>query len=85
MAAEKILTNDKGDIFYQASGVVKSYNEETGYGFIFSINEPDYDIYVHFSNIIMEGKKSLKVGDNVEFLYRETKNGLRAYQVKKIS
>lgn len=81
----KNITNEKGDIFYQAEGIVKSYNEETGYGFIFSIQEPDQDIYLHFSNIIMEGKKTVKVGDKVEFLYRSLDGkGLRAYQVRKI-
>jgi len=84
MKTEKIV-NDAGDIFYQAEGVVKSYNEETGYGFIFSIQAPDRDIYLHFSNILMEGKKLLHIGDRVEFLYREVEGkGLRAYQVKKI-
>ena len=81
----KKITNERGDTFYQAEGIVKSYNEETGYGFIFSIQEPDHDIYLHFSNIIMEGKKSVKVGDRVEFLYRELEGkGFRAYQVRKV-
>lgn len=82
----KEITNRNNETFLKSTGIVKSYNKETGYGFIFSIDEPDKDIYVHFTNIIMEGKKELNVGDEVEFLYKAHEDkGLRAYSVKKIN
>jgi CspA family cold shock protein len=69
----------------QARGVVKSFNPIKGYGFISCTESLDEDIYVHFSQILMDGKKTLNVGDEVEFLYKEFEDrGLRAYQVRKI-
>lgn len=83
MATE--IRNRNDETFLKTTGVVKSYNKETGYGFIFTIDEPNKDIYVHFTNIIMEGKRELNVGDEVEFLYKMHGDlGLRAYSVKKI-
>lgn len=78
------IENNKGTIFYESEGVVKSFNEETGYGFIFSIDEPDSDIYFHFSQVLLENKKELLIGDKVEFIYREHDKGLRAYQIRKL-
>lgn len=74
--AEKII---------QARGVVKSFNPIKGYGFISCTDNLDLDIYVHYTQILMEGKKTLNVGDEVEFVYKDFEDkGLRAYQVKKI-
>jgi CspA family cold shock protein len=74
--AEKII---------QARGVVKSFNPIKGYGFISCTDNLDLDIYVHYSQILMEGKKTLNVGDEVEFVYKDFEDkGLRAYQVKKV-
>jgi len=78
------IKNNKGETFYQSKGTVKSYSEEKGYGFIFSIDEPDSDIYVHVSNIITDNEKVLNVGDEVEFIYKKHDKGLRAYNVKKV-
>lgn len=69
----------------QAKGIVKSFNPTKGYGFISCNDNLDKDIYVHFTQIIMEGKRTLAVGDKVEFLYKEFEDkGLRAYQIRKI-
>ena len=74
--AEKII---------QARGVVKSFNPIKGYGFISCTDNLDLDIYVHYTQILMEGKKTLNVGDEVEFVYKDFEDkGLRAYQVKKV-
>ena len=83
------ITNTDGKIFYKAKGTVKNFNEETGYGFIFTIDQPDKDIYVHISQLQVltndEKDKVLKAGDEVEFLYTDYQDkGFRAYQVKKI-
>lgn len=73
------------EVVKQAVGVVKSFNPVKGYGFISCEDNLDLDIYVHYTQILMEGKRTLEVGDKVEFLYKEFgEKGLRAYQVKKI-
>jgi cold shock CspA family protein len=73
------------EMIKQATGIVKSFNPVKGYGFISCEDDLDADIYVHYTQIIMTGKKTLEVGDRVEFLYKPfTDKGLRAYQVKKL-
>lgn len=78
------IENSKGEVFYQTEGVIKSFNDDTGYGFIFTIDEPDSDIYFHFSQILLEDKKDLTIGDKVEFIYKAHEKGFRAYQIKKV-
>jgi CspA family cold shock protein len=69
----------------QARGIVKSFNPARGYGFISCEDDLDSDIYVHYTQIIMEGKKTLEVGEEVEFLYKDFEDkGLRAYQVRRL-
>ncbi len=48
-----------------ARGTVKWFNATKGYGFI--EEESGSDIFVHFSAITMDGYKSLKEGQEVEF------------------
>ncbi|MFW9826640.1 MAG: cold-shock protein [Candidatus Thorarchaeota archaeon] len=66
-------------------GFVKWFDAKKGFGFI-SVEGQD-DIFVHFSNIDMEGFKKLEVGDEVEFKLRESENGKgpEALNVKVIS
>ncbi|MCK5092544.1 MAG: cold-shock protein, partial [Gammaproteobacteria bacterium] len=47
-------------------GTVKWFSNAKGYGFILSDDGGD-DIFAHFSAIEMEGYKSLKEGQKVEF------------------
>lgn len=77
------IKNNKGEVFYKTTGVVKKYNNETGYGFIFSLDEPDNDIYVHATNVFLPEGTELVIGDKVEFLYKPFGDkGLRAYEVR---
>lgn len=79
----KTIENNKGDVFYKSNGTVKSFDKETGYGFILSIDEPGKDIYVHATQIIREGQRVLNVGETVEFLYKDfNEKGLRAFEVR---
>ena len=64
------------------NGFVKRFNNEKGFGFI--EYKPDQDIFVHYSAISMEGYKTLKEGDYVNFQLLETGKGLQALQVKVI-
>lgn len=63
-------------------GKVKWFSSEKGYGFI-SSSEKEQDIYVHFSDIVMKGFKTLDENDIVEFDYDEEMN--KAVNVHKIS
>lgn len=62
-------------------GTVKWFNDRKGYGFISRANGKD--VFVHFSNIVQEGFKSLKEGDRVTFDVQETQRGLQAINVRK--
>ena len=65
------------------SGNVKWFNNEKGYGFIdYAQNE---DIFVHYSQIQLDGYKTLLEGEDVEFDLLETERGLQAKNVVKVS
>ncbi len=49
-----------------ATGTVKWFNAEKGYGFL-SNDEGGEDVFVHFSAINMEGYKRLREGQKVSF------------------
>lgn len=66
------------------TGTVKWFNAKKGYGFI--RDEEGKDIFVHYSNITMEGRKSLNQNDIVEFEIGEGTTGrTQAVNVKRIS
>ena len=59
---------------------VKWFNNEKGYGFIeYKDNE---DIFVHYSQILQDGYKSLNQGENVYFELIETDKGFQAKNVQ---
>ena len=59
---------------------VKWFNNEKGYGFIeYKDNE---DIFVHYSQILQDGYKSLNQGENVYFELIETDKGYQAKTVQ---
>jgi CspA family cold shock protein len=60
-------------------GVVKWFNNEKGFGFIEL--EANKDVFIHYSNIEMNGYKSLKEGDIVTYELVETEKGLQAHKV----
>lgn len=63
-----------------ATGTVKFFNAEKGFGFI-SRTDGD-DVFVHFSNIVGEGYKSLDEGQNVEFDLAPGRKGEEAQNVR---
>lgn len=66
-----------------ATGTVKWFNDEKGYGFI----KPDdggEDLFVHHSNIEMEGFRKLEEGQAVEFNPAQGKKGMEAQNVKAV-
>jgi CspA family cold shock protein len=53
-----------------ATGTVKWFNAEKGFGFISQAEGAD--VFVHYKAIQMPGFKSLEAGQNVEFDVQET-------------
>ena len=65
-----------------ATGIVKFFNNEKGYGFI--SREGEEDVFVHFSNIQGNGYKSLDEGQRVEFDVAPGRKGEEAQNVRVI-
>jgi CspA family cold shock protein len=58
-------------------GFVKWFDAKKGYGFISltdSIDDESDDIFVHYSNISMDGFRKLDQGDEVEFEIKENED-----------
>ena len=62
-----------------ATGIVKFFNDEKGFGFISQPNGPD--LFVHFSNIAGDGRRSLDADQQVEFEIGEGRKGPEAVNV----
>jgi CspA family cold shock protein len=66
-----------GEVFFMASGTVKWFNDAKGYGFI-TPDEGSKDLFVHHSNIVGDGFKSLPEGARVQFEPRQGEKGPEA-------
>ena len=67
-----------------ATGIVKWFNDDKGYGFI----TPDgggKDLFVHHSGVAGEGFKSLAEGAKVEFEPSEGEKGPQATNVRAVT
>jgi CspA family cold shock protein len=60
-----------------ATGTVKWFNGEKGFGFI-EQSDGGKDVFVHFSAIGGEGYRDLNEGDKVEFEVKQGPKGLQA-------
>jgi CspA family cold shock protein len=67
----------------QYKGKVKWFNNAKGYGFIGREDGPD--VFVHYSSIQLDGYKSLKEGDDVEFDIVQGEKGPQADNVARLN
>ena len=63
----------------RVSGTVKWFNDDKGFGFI--EREDGKDVFVHHSAIVMEGFKTLKQGQEVEYEMNVGDKGPQAHNV----
>jgi CspA family cold shock protein len=66
-----------------ATGTVKWFNAEKGFGFI-AVEGGGPDVFVHYSAIQSDGYRSLDEGQSVEFEITQGQKGPQADQVRPI-
>lgn len=66
---------------YMATGSVKWFNNEKGYGFI-AQDGGGADVFCHYTAIDSDGYRSLNEGDEVEFEVEQGAKGLQAKNVR---
>src|SRR5437764_6888211 len=76
-------TVDEGGRCEMATGTVKWFNDEKGFGFI-TPDEGDRDLFVHFSGIEGNGFKSLEENAKVSYDEEAGDKGPKAVNVRKI-
>ena len=64
-----------------AIGKVKWFNNAKGYGFILPDDGGD-DLFAHYSSVQMDGYKTLKAGQEVQFEIIEGPKGLQATDIQ---
>jgi len=64
-----------------AIGTVKWFNNQKGYGFI---NYDGKDVFAHYSVVDMDGYKSLKAGQQVQFEVTQGPKGLHATDIQPV-
>lgn len=65
-----------------ASGKVKWFDNKKGFGFIVQTSGGD-DIFVHHTEIVGDGFKTLNQGEHVQFEILEGDKGLKAHRVQR--
>ena len=66
-----------------ATGKVKWFNNAKGYGFVIA-EVGGEDLFVHYSSIQMDGYKTLKAGQDVEFDIERGAKGMHAVNIKSL-
>jgi cold shock protein len=66
-----------------ATGIVKWFNDSKGFGFI-TPDDGGADLFAHHTAIQMDGYKSLKEAQRVQFEVRTGPKGLQAADIKAI-
>jgi cold shock protein len=79
LPARPVNTTEE-DAEAMATGTVKWFNDAKGFGFI--SQEGGEDVFVHHTAIQMEGFRTLKEGQKVEFDVVQGPKGLQAANVR---
>jgi CspA family cold shock protein len=66
-----------------ATGKVKWFNDQKGFGFIAAENGKD--VFVHHSVIEGEGFRTLQENETVEYEYEDSAKGMKATKVKRLA
>ncbi len=66
-----------------ANGTVKWFSDQKGYGFI-TPEDGSKDLFVHHSNILVEGFRTLQDGQKVEYEQVQGQKGPEATQVRPV-
>ncbi len=66
-----------------ASGTVKWFSEEKGYGFIFP-DEGEKEVFVHYTDVEGEGFRSLAEGERVSYEPATSSRGARRREEAKV-
>ena len=64
------------------SGTVKWFNVKKGYGFI--TRDQGDDVFVHYRNILGDGRRAVSEGQRVQFIVIDGDKGLQADEVETI-
>lgn len=63
-------------------GKVKRFNKSKGFGFITA--DDGHDVFFHYSQIVMDGFKTVDEGAEVSFDEVETERGPQAQNIKEV-
>ena len=67
-----------------ATGKVKWFNDQKGFGFILS-DQGGRDVFVHHSVIEGQGFKTLQENETVEYEFEDGPKGMKATKVRRMS
>ncbi|XP_062291454.1 protein lin-28 homolog A-like [Scomber scombrus] len=80
-------SEEEGAALSRGSGVCKWFNVRMGFGFLSmsirdgALLEQPLDVFVHQSKLHMEGFRSLREGEDVEFTFKKSSKGLESVRV----
>lgn len=63
------------------TGTVKWFNNRKGYGFVVPDEQVEEDVFIHYSSIEMEGFKTLREGQKINFELADGPKGLHATNI----
>jgi len=82
-ATEPWTGKQGGKATLMPTGTVKWFSDEKGYGFI-SPDEGEGDLFVHYSGIEADGRRTLEEGSQVSYESEAGDKGPRAVNVKPV-
>uniref|UniRef100_A0A672L744 Lin-28 homolog A (C. elegans) n=1 Tax=Sinocyclocheilus grahami TaxID=75366 RepID=A0A672L744_SINGR len=84
---EEAASSEEDSSSFRGSGVCKWFNVRMGFGFLSMTHregiclDSPVDVFVHQSKLHMEGFRSLKEGEAVEFTFKRSSKGLESLRV----